>query len=122
MAGRQLPMLSHICLLLSGPTFRPNGRGRQARLRAARFAKRNANQLTCQRFRLLISSQHFMISSQQDERSNLPSDHMVAELSAFREDNDMKIITSTVLALSLTARSFARRKRGSFLLHSQRQR
>jgi len=47
----------------------------------------------------MISSQQFMISSQQDERSNLPSDHMVAELSAFREDNDMKIITSTVLAL-----------------------
>src|SRR5258707_11338607 len=70
----------------------------------------------------MISSQQFMISSQQDERSNLPSDHMVTEISAFREDNDMKIITSTVLALSLTARSLTRRTRGSFLLHSQRQR
>src|SRR5882672_7590558 len=122
MAGRQLPMLSHICLLLSGPTFRLNGRGRQARLRAARFAKRNANQLSCQRLYLYDFITTIMISSQQDERSNLPSDHMVAELSAFREDNDMKIITSTVLALSLTARSFARRTRGSFLLHSQKQR
>jgi ABC-type antimicrobial peptide transport system ATPase subunit len=61
----------------------------------------------------MISSQQFMISSQQDERSNLPSDHMVTEISAFREDNNMKIITSTVLALSLTARSLTRRTRGS---------
>jgi ABC-type sugar transport system ATPase subunit len=54
-----------------------------------------------------------MISSQQDERSNLPSDHIVTEISAFREGNDMKIITSIVLALSLTARSLTRRTRGS---------
>ena len=39
---------------------------------------------------------------------------MVAELSAFRKDNDMKIITSTLLALSLTARSFARRREDLF--------
>jgi hypothetical protein len=57
-----------------------------------------------------------MISSQQDERSNLPSDHMVTEISAFREGNDMKIITSTVLALSLTARSRDEREDLSYFI------
>ena len=40
----------------------------------------------------------------------------MTEISAFREGNDMKIITSTVLALSLTARSRDEREDLSYFI------